>query len=54
MPSTSRSVRKLEALGFKVLAKATSVKLVIGTITAGRLKELALLEVVRHVAPSGS
>ncbi len=49
---SDETIAKLEALGFKVLAKATSVKLVIGTITAGKLKELALLEVVRHVAPA--
>jgi Ca-activated chloride channel family protein len=48
------AIAKLEALGFKVLAKATSVKLVIGTIAADKLEELALLEVVRHVAPADS
>jgi len=51
---SDETIVKLEALGFKVLAKATSVKLVIGTITADKLKELALLEVVRHVAPAES
>jgi hypothetical protein len=45
------AIAKLEALGFKLLAKATSVKLVIGTIPADKLEELALLEVVRRVDP---
>ena len=40
-----------EALGFKLLAKATSVKLVVGTIPADKLEELALLKVVRSVDP---
>ena len=43
------AIAKLEALGFKLLAKATSVKLVVGTIPADKLDELALLEVVRKV-----
>lgn len=46
------ALARLGALGFKVLAKATSVKLVIGTIPAAKLEELALLAVVRHVDPS--
>jgi Ca-activated chloride channel family protein len=45
------AIAKLEALGFKLLAKATSVKLVIGTIPADKLEELALLEVVRRIDP---
>lgn len=45
------AIAKLEALGFKLLAKATSVKLVVGTIPADKLDELALLEVVRRVDP---
>jgi hypothetical protein len=48
------TVRKLEDLGFKVLAKATSVKLVIGTIGADKLEALALLDVVRQVEPGES
>jgi ribosomal protein L15 len=44
-------IAKLEALGFKLLAKATTVKLVIGTIPADKLEELALLKVVRSVDP---
>jgi ribosomal protein L15 len=44
-------IAKLEALGFKLLAKATTVKLVIGTISADKLEELALLKVVRSVDP---
>ncbi|HSP42392.1 MAG TPA: VWA domain-containing protein, partial [Luteolibacter sp.] len=43
------AIAKLEALGFKLLAKATSVKLVVGTIPADKLEELALMEVVRRV-----
>jgi Ca-activated chloride channel family protein len=49
---SDEAIAKLEALGFKVLAKATSVKLVIGTIPTDKLEALALLEVVRHVAPA--
>ena len=45
------AIAKLEALGFKLLAKATSVKLVVGTIPADKLEELALLKVVRSVDP---
>jgi len=45
------AIAKLEALGFKLLAKATTVKLVIGTISADKLEELALLKVVRSVDP---
>jgi ribosomal protein L15 len=48
------ALAKLTAIGFKVLAKATNVKLVIGTIAADKLEALALLEVVRHVAPADS
>ena len=44
-------IAKLEALGFKLLAKATTVKLVIGTIPADKLEELALLKAVRSVDP---
>ena len=46
------TIAKLEALGFKLLAKATSVKLVIGTIPADKLEELSLLEVVRRIDPT--
>jgi Ca-activated chloride channel family protein len=45
------AIAKLEALGFKLLAKATSVKLIIGTIPADKLEELALLKVVRSIEP---
>ena len=48
------TLHKLEVLGFKVLAKATSVKWVIGTISANKLEQLALLDVVRHVEPGES
>jgi hypothetical protein len=51
---SDEALAKLTAIGFKVLAKATSVKLVIGTIAADKLEALALLEVVRHVAPADS
>jgi len=51
---SDEAIAKLTALGFKVLAKATSVKLVIGNIPGDKLEALALLEVVRHVAPSDS
>jgi Ca-activated chloride channel family protein len=46
------AIAKLEALGFKLLAKATSVKLIIGTIPADKLEELSLLEVVRRIDPA--
>jgi hypothetical protein len=45
------AIAKLESLGFKLLAKATSVELVIGTIPADKLEEMALLEVVRRIDP---
>lgn len=48
---SDEAIAKLEAVGFKLLAKATSVKLVIGTIPTDKLEELALLEVVRSVEP---
>lgn len=51
---SDEALAKLTAIGFKVLAKATSVKLVIGTIAADKLEALALLEVVRHVALADS
>ena len=43
---------KLKALGFKELAQAKSVKLVIGTIHVDKLEALAKLDVVRRVEPS--
>ena len=43
---------KLKALGFKELAQAKSVKLVIGTIHVDKLEALAKLDVVRRVDPS--
>ncbi len=48
---SDEAIAKLEALGFKLLAKATSVKLAVGTIPTDKLEELALLEVVRSVDP---
>lgn len=51
---SDKTIAKLEAVGFKVLAKATSVKVVIGTIPVGKLETLALLEAVRHVDPVAS
>ncbi len=49
---SDETIEKLEALGFKVLAKATAVKLVIGTVPADQLEALALLDVVRRVDPA--
>ena len=46
------AIARLEALGFQLLAKATSVKLVVGTIPVAQLDALALLEVVRRVEPA--
>ena len=51
---SDEAIAKLEALGFKVLAKATSVKMVVGKVGADKLEELALLQVVRRVEPSES
>jgi Ca-activated chloride channel family protein len=51
---SGEAIAKLEALGFKLLAKATSVKLVVGNISVDKLEELALLEVVRMVDPGTS
>ena len=44
---------KLKKLGFKELARAKSVKLLIGTIEVGQLEALARLAEVRRVDPSG-
>ena len=44
---------KLDELGFKKLAQAKSVKLVIGTIHVDKLEALAKLDFVRRVLPSG-
>ncbi|NQT14916.1 MAG: hypothetical protein HQ582_19330, partial [Planctomycetes bacterium] len=46
------ALAKLKALGFKELARAKSVKLVIGTIDVGKLEALVNLDVVRRVDPS--
>lgn len=46
------ALAKLKALGFKELARAKSVKLVIGTIDVGKLEALVKLDVVRRVDPS--
>lgn len=43
---------KLNKLGFKELARAKSVKLVIGTIDVKQLKALAKLREVRRIDPS--
>ena len=43
---------KLKKLGFKVLAQAKSVKLVIGTIDVKQLEKLAELPEVRRIDPS--
>jgi hypothetical protein len=43
---------KLKKLGFKELAQAKSVSLVIGTIDVKKLEALAKLDVVRRVDPS--
>ncbi len=48
---SDEAIAKLEALGFKLLAKATSVRLVIGTIPADKLEDLALLKEARSVDP---
>ena len=45
-------VAKLKKLGFKVLAQAKSVKLVIGTIDVKQLEKLAELPEVRRIDPS--
>ena len=45
-------IKKLKALGFKELARAKSVKLVIGTIDVKQLEALARLPEVRHVTAS--
>jgi len=43
---------KLEALGFKELARAKAVNMLIGTIPVDRLEALAKLDAVRRVEPS--
>ncbi|NQT38309.1 MAG: hypothetical protein HQ581_12505, partial [Planctomycetes bacterium] len=45
-------IEKLTKLGFKELARAKSVKLVIGTIDVAKLEALALLDVVHRVDSS--
>jgi hypothetical protein len=45
-------IAKLEKLGFKELARAKSVHLVIGTIDVAKLEALAELEEVRRIEPS--
>ncbi len=45
-------IKKLKALGFKELARAKSVKLVIGTIDVKQLEALARIPEVRHVTAS--
>ena len=43
---------KLEKLGFKELARAKAVKMLIGTIHVDKLEALAELDAVRRVDPS--
>jgi len=43
---------KLEKLGFKELAQAKAVKMLIGTIPVDKLEALAKLDAVRRVEPS--
>jgi len=43
---------KLEKLGFKELARAKAVKMLIGTIHVEKLEALAKLDAVRGVEPS--
>jgi len=45
-------IKKLKKLGFKKLAEAKSVKLLIGTINVKQLEALAKLPEVRRVTPS--
>jgi len=45
-------LEKLKELGFKELARAKSVKLLIGTIDVEKLEALAKLAAVRHIDPA--
>lgn len=45
------AIAKLKKLGFTELGRTLSVKMLIGTIGADKLEALAMLDVVRHVAP---
>jgi len=49
---TDEVIKKLTELGFKELARAKSVKLVIGTIDVAKLEALAKLAEVRRVEPA--
>jgi len=48
---SAKTIERLEAAGLTVLARTTTINLVIGVIDAARLEELALLDEVRRVEP---
>jgi Ca-activated chloride channel family protein len=47
--TSEATITKLESLGFKILVRTKSVKMVIGTIEVSKLEALALLEEVRRI-----